>query len=49
MGKELFGTDGIRGKAGAYPLDAATVYACGSALGDLLGGKGRALLGMDTR
>ncbi len=49
MSKELFGTDGIRGKAGAYPLDAATVYACGRALGDLLGGKGRALLGMDTR
>jgi phosphoglucosamine mutase len=49
MGKELFGTDGIRGKAGVYPLDAATVYACGRALADLLGGKGRALLGMDTR
>jgi phosphoglucosamine mutase len=49
MSKELFGTDGIRGKAGAYPLDAATVYACGRALGDLLGGHGRALLGMDTR
>jgi len=34
LGKELFGTDGIRGVAGQYPLDAATVYAFGVALGD---------------
>ena len=34
MGKQLFGTDGIRGVAGSYPLDAATVYAFGVALGD---------------
>ncbi len=33
MGKELFGTDGIRGVAGEYPLDPATVYAFGVALG----------------
>ena len=33
MGKQLFGTDGIRGVAGEYPLDAATVYAFGLALG----------------
>ncbi|HEY2014323.1 MAG TPA: phosphoglucosamine mutase [Bryobacteraceae bacterium] len=33
MGKELFGTDGIRGVAGEYPLDAATVHAFGVALG----------------
>jgi phosphoglucosamine mutase len=34
LGKELFGTDGIRGVAGKYPLDLATVYAFGLALGD---------------
>ena len=33
MEKQLFGTDGIRGVAGAYPLDPATVYAFGLALG----------------
>ncbi len=33
MGKQLFGTDGIRGVAGEYPLDKATVYAFGLALG----------------
>ncbi len=33
MGKQLFGTDGIRGVAGEYPLDPATVYAFGVALG----------------
>lgn len=49
MAKQLFGTDGIRGKAGEYPLDAATVYAVGRSLGDLLNGHGRALMGMDTR
>lgn len=49
MAKELFGTDGIRGKAGEYPLDPATVYAAGKALGALLSGSGRALVGMDTR
>ena len=34
MAKQLFGTDGIRGVAGRYPLDRATVYAFGVALGD---------------
>jgi len=33
LGKELFGTDGIRGVAGEYPLDRSTVYAFGVALG----------------
>ena len=33
MAKELFGTDGIRGVAGEAPLDPATVYALGVALG----------------
>ena len=33
MGKQLFGTDGIRGVAGEYPLDPPTAYAFGVALG----------------
>ena len=34
LGKQLFGTDGIRGVAGEYPLDPATVFAFGVALGE---------------
>jgi len=34
--RELFGTDGIRGIAGEYPLDRPTVYAIGRALGQRL-------------
>ena len=51
MGKQLFGTDGIRGKAGEYPLDAATAFAVGRALAETLsdGHGGRAVIGMDTR
>ena len=52
MGKELFGTDGIRGVAGEYPLDRATVYAFGLALGRGLASRGpnaEVLLGADTR
>ncbi len=50
----LFGTDGIRGVAGDPPLDRATVYAVGAALGRyLLRGEdespGRANLGLDRR
>lgn len=48
----LFGTDGIRGKAHEYPLDVATMFALGEALGHRLrstSGKPRILLGMDTR
>src|SRR3982751_5608314 len=33
MAKDLFGTDGIRGVAGEYPLDPVTVHAIGIALG----------------
>lgn len=33
MGKQLFGTDGIRGVAGEYPLDPVTIFAFGLALG----------------
>ena len=47
--KKLFGTDGIRGVAGEYPLDGATVYAVGLALAHHLGQSPRVLLGMDTR
>jgi phosphoglucosamine mutase len=52
VGKQLFGTDGIRGVAGEYPLDAHTVYALGSALGSVayhLGSQPEVLIGMDTR
>src|SRR6266851_820318 len=33
MGKQLFGTDGIRGVAGEFPLDPPAVHAFGMALG----------------
>ena len=33
MSRQLFGTDGIRGVAGQYPLDAGTAHALGVALG----------------
>lgn len=52
MSKELFGTDGIRGVAGAYPLDPATVHAFGMALGSGLARKTTSpevVIGMDTR
>ena len=49
--RELFGTDGIRGKARQYPLDGATMFALGEALGHRLRNDGtpRLLVGMDTR
>jgi phosphoglucosamine mutase len=49
---ELFGTDGIRGVAGQYPLDQATVRKIGSALGMVLKDSSRparVVLGKDTR
>jgi phosphoglucosamine mutase len=52
LGKQLFGTDGIRGVAGEAPLDRATVFAFGAALGDDLishGGAPEVLIGADTR
>jgi phosphoglucosamine mutase len=52
MSKQLFGTDGIRGIPGEYPLDNATLEAVGGALGAHLGATEafpRVLLGMDTR
>jgi phosphoglucosamine mutase len=52
VGKQLFGTDGIRGVAGEYPLDPATTYALGVALGhDITKGQSNpeVLIGADTR
>src|ERR1700728_440263 len=56
MAKELFGTDGIRGIPGEYPLDDATLDRVGLALGNYLRLEGRArrekpsvLIGRDTR
>src|SRR6266849_1955771 len=52
MPKELFGTDGIRGVPGTSPLDDATLYACGRALGAYLARSNpaaRVLICMDTR
>ncbi len=48
--RKLFGTDGIRGVVGEYPLDQKTVYAVGRALGHHLpDGPKRVILGQDTR
>ncbi|HEY3130861.1 MAG TPA: phosphoglucosamine mutase [Acidobacteriota bacterium] len=51
MGK-LFGTDGVRGVAGEYPLDADTVFRLGAELGNFLrhGDRvSRVVIGRDTR
>ena len=50
--RELFGTDGIRGIAGEYPLDRPTVYAIGRALGQRLAEHAKeacVIIGQDTR
>ena len=52
QGRQLFGTDGIRGVAGEFPLTAESTFLIGRALGhDLLRGKpkAQALIGQDTR
>src|SRR5580704_4441297 len=55
MAKQLFGTDGIRGVPGTYPLDDATLDGVGLALGSHLAAAGqlkaapRVLIGRDTR
>jgi len=52
VGKRLFGTDGIRGVAGRFPLDDATVTRLGTALVAHLiaaGRPGRIVIGHDTR
>jgi phosphoglucosamine mutase len=50
--RQLFGTDGIRGVAGSFPLTAESTYLIGRALGhDLLRSarRAQAVLGQDTR
>jgi phosphoglucosamine mutase len=52
MAKSLFGTDGIRGVPGTPPLDDATLFATGQALGTYLQREfsaARVMIGMDTR
>lgn len=52
MAKKLFGTDGIRGIPGEYPLDDATLERVGLALGKYLRAhtsQPRVLIGRDTR
>ncbi len=52
QGRQLFGTDGIRGVAGEFPLTGESTYLIGRALGhDLARGRQRtqALIGQDTR
>ncbi len=44
---QLFGTDGIRGEARTFPLDASTLPLIGQAIGERLGG--RILIGRDPR
>jgi phosphoglucosamine mutase len=49
---KLFGTDGIRGEAGKYPLDGETLFRAGACLGRLLtrgGGDPLVVIGGDTR
>src|SRR3984957_14471722 len=41
MSKQLFGTDGIRGLPGEFPLDDATLDRVGLALGEYIGSQGR--------
>jgi phosphoglucosamine mutase len=50
--RQLFGTDGVRGVAGEFPLDPRTVHALGAALGDVarrLDPEPEIVVGMDTR
>jgi len=56
MAKQLFGTDGVRGIPGTYPLDDATLERLGTALGEYLlkqsqagASQPRVLIGRDTR
>ncbi len=51
---QLFGTDGVRGVAGEYPLDRPTVWRIGRALGSVLGSTAskrplQVVMGEDTR
>ncbi len=50
--RKLFGTDGIRAVAGEFPLDPATIYSVGLAIGHTLrrvSSQPKVILGRDTR
>jgi phosphoglucosamine mutase len=51
MARKYFGTDGIRGAVGTYPITAEFMLRLGWAAGRVLGrgGRGRVLIGKDTR
>ena len=51
MAREFFGTDGIRGRVGQYPMTAQTVMKLGWEAGKVLASKGNreVLIGKDTR
>ncbi|RFA30566.1 phosphoglucosamine mutase [Alkalilimnicola ehrlichii] len=51
MEKRLFGTDGIRGKVGEYPITADCILKLGWAAGRVFAGQGghKVLIGKDTR
>ncbi len=54
VAEKLFGTDGIRGEAGVFPLDRETVYLLGQAAADVLMSSGDdttplCVIGQDTR
>ncbi|HTS49179.1 MAG TPA: phosphoglucosamine mutase [Bryobacteraceae bacterium] len=52
MARMLFGTDGIRGVAGEFPLDRKTAHAVGAAIGQWIHrshSEPRVVIGMDTR
>ncbi len=46
---KLFGTDGIRGEAGEYPIDTATMQLAGRAAASLVGAGAKVIIGRDTR
>ena len=49
MAARLFGTDGVRGVAGDWPLDPPTIARLGAAIVRTHGGAPRLILGRDTR
>lgn len=50
MSRELFGTDGVRGLAGQYPLDSDGAYRIGMAVGTQFATPGQQIvIGQDTR
>jgi len=50
MDRHLFGTDGVRGLAGEYPLDTSGLNSIGMSVGQLFAGPGdKVVIGWDTR